>query len=160
MNSSREAGAAGPEVASAGRAAAWGPEAGLARLSRTLPLAVPVDGCLGPGPMLACPAGSPSGGGAGLPRPAGPQAARLQEDSHVRPSRAPSSSETLMSVAREAIGSLLAFGGSPPPRAWPGCRWGAGTTQVCVVMAGHVSVWLTQIPRGSFPRRFTLCSQG
>ena len=42
----------------------------------------------------------------------------------MHPSRAPSSAKTPLSVAHEAIGGLLAFGGSPPPRGCLGCRWG------------------------------------
>lgn len=124
-----------------------GLEPGLARRGRTLPFAVPGDGCLGPSPLLPAPQTHRSP----HRRAPGRQARAAVQGSQLF--------KTLPWAVREAIGGLLAFGGSLPLRDCPGCRWGAGTSQVCVVMAGDLSPRLTQIPGGSFPRQFTLESQ-
>lgn len=135
VNSSREAGAAGPEVASSlvpaqrpeeqGGRLPGGRKPALRGLSRTLPSLSLWTACLGPGPMLACPAGSPSGGGAGLPRPAGPCRQAPGRQSRAARLRAPAAPQRpWMLVAREAIGSLLAFWWVPSTEGLAGLQVG------------------------------------
>ena len=64
-------------------------------------------------------------------------------------SRAPSSPKTPLSVVCEAIGGLLAFRGSPPPRGCPGCRWG-GRHQSGVCSDG----WQRVSMANTSPKRF------